>query len=117
MLETEIASLQKLAGETLTAITFIEGSYQLIFEEAYLIAYTPLRLQILESTYISSLTEYQAVFEEQLGKTIQSAGIIEAQELFVDFEDGTRILILLHTPERVGAETVWFNYNQGSWVL
>jgi hypothetical protein len=111
VLETEIASLQKLAGETLTALNFSETTYQLIFEEAYLISYTPPRLQTPD------LTEYEAVFEKQLGKTVQSAGIIEAQELFVIFEDGSRILILLHPSERAGAETVWFNYNQGSWVL
>jgi hypothetical protein len=117
VLETEIASLQKLAGETLTAINFSETSYQLIFEEAYLIAYTPPLLQPSDSPNITNLTNYEAVFEKQLGKIVQSAGIIEAQELFINFEDGTRILILLHPSERAGAETVWFSYNQGSWIL
>jgi hypothetical protein len=101
--------LDVLKGSRLSAITFVHDYVQLHFDGPGLTAITPARVHRLNETFEWGMPEYRNVLCEQIGKLVRRAFTLEAQEIKIDFEDGSSISISLRPADYRAAEAAVFD--------
>ena len=108
--------LHPLLGEELSAVVFVRDYVQLQFDG-------PGLTLINDPTVITNATKYQPALPgyrdalcERIGKSVSNAQVAEGDELRIDFNDGSTILISLRPGDYIGAEAAIFNHGEETWV-
>jgi len=101
--------LQKIIGEQLSSVEFVQDYIQLHFDGPTLTAFVWPVVSMNGKITRAGEPGYKDALCASIGRKVQSAEVVEGIEVLVEFGDGTRISISLKPEDSVGPEAGYFS--------
>lgn len=109
--------LSVLIGRQLSSVEFVQDYLQLRFDGPYLTAITHPRVSVGNMCWKWGMPGYRDRLCERIGSVVTRAPVSEGGEICLEFDDGARLSISLHSDDYRAAEAAIFdNGDQGCWV-
>lgn len=109
MPQKNVNVLSALVGTQLSSVEFVQDYVQLRFDGPCLTAITLPRVHHLNEFFEWGMREYRNVLCDRIGKLVRRAFTIEGEEIKIEFEDGSSILISLRPEDYQAAEAAVFD--------
>jgi hypothetical protein len=100
--------LEKIVGEQLSSVEFVQDYVQLHFDGPTITAFVWPTLNLRENIMRFGDSEYRDELCARIARKVTSARIIEMVCLIVQFDDGVELNISLKPEDRVGPEAGHF---------
>jgi hypothetical protein len=101
--------LQKIIGEQLSSVEFVQDYIQLHFDGPTLTAFVWPVVSTNGKTTRAGEHGYKDALCASIGRKVQSAQVVEGVEVLVEFEGGARISISLRPEDSAGPEAGYFS--------
>jgi hypothetical protein len=101
--------LQKIIGEQLSSVEFVQDYIQLHFDGPTLTAFVWPVISTNGKTIRAGEPGYKDAVCASIGRKVQSAEVVEGVEVLIEFADGPRISISLRPEDSTGPEAGYFS--------
>jgi hypothetical protein len=103
-------------GREIASITFVRDYVQIGFDGPVLTAVTWPELSATARLWTTETSGYRDVLCSTIGRRVTSAGVTDL-EIFIEVEDGVRMVVSLSPEDRTGSESAHFDDDAGEhWV-
>lgn len=113
MNESEKHVMESMRNRRLTEVIFLHGYVQLLFNGAYLNAYTRPTVVTFAGAVDPTAAEYRDALRKLIGKVVKTVCEVPEERLSIQFDDGTSVEISLKAEDRVCAEAAMLQFDGG----
>jgi hypothetical protein len=113
MMHASVATLERLKGRNLSAVSFVHDYLQLQFDGPFLNIFVWPRITVSAKSVSFGMNEYRDQLCSQIGKIVGGATVEADVSLRLYFTDGTIVEVSLRPESRKGPESVVFQDGHG----